>query len=394
MPMPVDLTGPIRSEFEKARKRAEDLVEQGRIKEAAGSFRHCAELMRRLAQYSVNSGLRAQQMERAAAYDDLATRAAAGKIARSAAVADADGADSLDSDLASEIEALITKSPVTWDDIGGLADTKRTIRQAYAIALARKPAGVNVRPLRNMLFYGPPGTGKTMLAAATSNGLDATFFNVKGSDLLSKYFGDSSKRVAALFEVARAHAPAVIYIDEISELLPPRDSDGVSGAERRVVSQMLMELDGLSAKGDTRFVMTIAGSNYPWQIDKAMLSRFEKKVYIPLPDAEARAQILRIQVERNGYRTGVGMDDLVKRTEGFSGREIERLCKEASGRMIDRANAGLVEKTSIGREALVAHELKVEALSAADFDYAFAQFAPETTSGDLRRLEQWARNLR
>jgi katanin p60 ATPase-containing subunit A1 len=183
--------------------------------------------------------------------------------------------------------SLIHKSDVQWGDIGGLEDTKDSIKSAYALALAQKPAGVQVSSWRNLLMYGPPGTGKTLLAAATAGNLEATFFNVKVSSLLSKYFGESTKLISALFSVARRLSPAVIFLDEFESLTPVRGS-GESGAERRIVSTLLAELDGLQAKDDTGFVLTICATNLPWLLDLAILSRFQRRIYVPLPDPDAR----------------------------------------------------------------------------------------------------------
>jgi katanin p60 ATPase-containing subunit A1 len=285
---------------------------------------------------------------------------------------------------------LIHRSTVTWADIGGLEETKREIQAAYALALARRPAGVRLGPARNILLYGPPGTGKTLLAAAASNELDATFFNVKVSDMLSKWFGESSKLVSALYRVAEQRAPAVVFLDEFDALTSPRGSSE-SGAERRILSTLLSELDGLGKKGETApYVLTIGATNVPWLIDSAILSRFGAKlIQVPLPDAQARAAILSLQLDQAGHRSQVPLPELVARTEGYSGREIAAVCQEAIARMVARANPALLEVADKGRQALAGYQLKVATLTAEDVDDALARVRPGTTPAHLERLAAW-----
>jgi katanin p60 ATPase-containing subunit A1 len=389
--MPVDMSGSIYAEYQRTLKRAQKQAEGGQKSDAAEAYRQAARLMTQYAAYAADGRIRADRLKKAAAHNDLADKISAGKISTRAPVVDA-GAPGGEDDYESAVTALIYESPVMWDDIGGLESTKREIKATYGLSLARKPQGVKLRGWRNLLFYGPPGTGKTLLAAATSNGLDATFFNVKVSDVLSKYFGESTKLISALFAAARDRAPTVIFLDEFESLIPQRGG-GESGVERRIISTLLAELDGLAQKGDDRYVLTIAATNLPWLIDKAMLSRFEKKVYIPLPDEAARRAILAIQIERNGYQTTLDLNELTRRAAGYSGREIERLCKEAINHMVARANPQLIHAVDQGREAVEAYQTHIEPLNAEDFDFAFTRAKPETTAMDLKKYDDWRNSL-
>ena len=273
------------------------------------------------------------------------------------------------------IEALIyTRASVTWDQIGGLEGTKREIKYAYGITLAGKPSGVSLPGWRRILFYGPPGTGKTLMAAATAKGLDATFFNVQVASLLSKWFGESSRLVAKLFDVARDRADegfAVVFIDEIDALCMKRGEGSDSGAERKVLSTLLSELEGLADKGEDRSVLTMAATNAPWDLDDAVLSRFQKRIYIPLPDAKAREAILSVLIQKAGHRLEVPVAELVARTEWFSGRDLERLAHQAINVMVEDLNRTVPELVDRGREAIEQYELKVRPLSEADFRSAF-----------------------
>ncbi len=221
----VDLSGPIYAQYKRARKRAEDAERQGALQVAATAYRQSATLMRQYAQITLDQNVRKQRLERATALDDIADR-----LSHSSSIKtrpkDVNHAASQTAELTREddyetmVLDLITRTGIKWEDIGGLDDTKQAIKSAYGLALARKPKGVEISGWRNFLLYGPPGTGKTLLAAATAGSLEATFFNVKISSLLSKYFGESSKLISALYTVARRLEPSVIFLDEFEALTP------------------------------------------------------------------------------------------------------------------------------------------------------------------------------
>ncbi len=385
----IDLSGQVWSQFEQSKTRAERLMEAGQAADAAAAYRRCADLLRQYGGYAIAEDVRKQWQERAAKFDEMATRIESGRLARATTEPTA-GEDYRDA-----VRGLVTTTDISWDDIGGLEETKREIQTAYALAVARKPAGVSLNAARNILLYGPPGTGKTLLAAATSHELDATFFNVKVSDMLSKYFGESSKLVSALYAEAVAQAPSVIFLDEFDALTGSREGSD-SGAERRVLSTLLSELDGLDDKrrNDGPYVLTIAATNLPWQVDKAVLSRFGARlIYVPLPDEAARRAILQIHIERKGHRSLAAPDELVKKTAGYSGREIEAVVGYAVSRMVSRANPDLLQQASQGRESLSGYTLKVEPLAADDFAAALAAIRPVTDARDIQRYDAWRRQV-
>lgn len=392
---PVDLSASIYAQYKRARKRAAEAERRGALKEAAASYRHAASFMRQYARSARDSKVRKTRLERADALEELskklahlpsaATQAAEGSNVQPA---EATGED----DYEAQALGLIQRTEVGWDDIGGLEATKAAIKSAYGLALARKPKGVTIESWRNFLLYGPPGTGKTLLAAATAGSLDATFFNVKVSDLLSKYFGESTKLISALYTVAARLSPAVIFLDEFESLSTPRGA-GDSGAERRLVSTLLAELDGLASKGMDEIIITIGATNVPWLIDSAILSRFQKRVYVPLPDAVARGVMLEIFLARRGHKTEIAFDELVSRTKGFSGREIEQLCQTAITYMTQRANPDLMDVVEQGQDAVRDYEIQVEPLSRADFDLAFEQIQPASDPDTLRRYEKWSQKV-
>ena len=394
--MPVDLSASIYTEYKRARKRAEEAERRGSLSEAAAAHRQCAEWMRKYAENTRDTGVRSQRLRRAEAHDKAARNlgqvqaTAAHKGSRPPLQSDIPAGED---DYEAQVLSLIEQTDVGWDDIGGLEDTKNAIKSAYGLALARKPKGVEISSWRNVLLFGAPGTGKTILAAATAGSLDAAFFNVKVSDLLSKYFGESTKLISALYTVAKRLSPAVIFLDEFESLTPPRGS-GESGAERRIVSTFLAELDGLTGKDeDESFVLTIGATNAPWLLDSAIFSRFQKRIYVPLPDKEARKSIFEIHLARRGHKSKVTMDELVRRTQGFSGREIEQLCQIAIEHMTRRTNPDLLDIVDKGQEAVREYELRVEALTEQDFQVAFEQTRPIATAEVLRRYEQWLERM-
>jgi hypothetical protein len=224
----VDISGPLRASLERVLAQAKSLEAEGGNPEAAAKYGAAAGVMVQLAEASQTRADQKRRREKAAQWLQYAERLKIEK--RRASPADpparatelaapgggprpapsASGAPSPSGaptgEYSPEIAALIHRSKITWDRIGGLEGTKREIKFTYGLALAQKPEAIKIAGWRRMLFYGPPGTGKTLLAAATSNGLGATFFNVKASNLLSKYFGESSRLVTALFDAARSES--------------------------------------------------------------------------------------------------------------------------------------------------------------------------------------------
>ncbi len=388
---PIDVSGALFTQVQELDRKAKHAVNQGDFAEAAKLWRTCNRLMQQYAESG--TGETVKHMRRARAEEFLASAHKAEERAKQAAsvtvtaVAERAGGG----DYAGVIEGLMTKVEVRWGDIGGLDETKAAIQANYALALAQPPPGVQIRPQRTLLLYGPPGTGKTMLAAAASRELDATFFNARVPDLLSQYFGESSKLISALYDVALTHAPSVIFLDEIDALSRQRGGGQESGAERRMLNTLLGELDGLQHKGGEQpVVLTIGATNLPWELDRAILSRFASgAIYVPLPDEAARRRMFELYLAGRGHHSLLSPDELVQRTEGFSGRELERLVAQATAAMVRRANPALLQQAAAGRDALRAYQLRAEPVARADFDAAFDTIHTATSPADLRRYATW-----
>ena len=196
--------------------------------------------------------------------------------------------------------------------------------------------------------------------------------------------------MGTLYAEARGRAPSVVFLDEFDAISRARGGSGESGAERRLLATLLGELDGLNAKDDPAFVLTIAATNRPWDVDSAVRSRFAHEVYVPLPDGSARRRILEIHLGKMGHETLAPYEDLVVRTEGYSGREIAQISEQAVAHMVTRVNPGLEGAVDRGRAAVSEYQIQVESLSTDDFDAAFELVgAPETTERDLQGFVRW-----
>ena len=238
---------------------------------------------------------------------------------------------------------IYQESPnVRFDDIVALDEAKRLLCEAVQLPI-RFPSLFTglLRPWKGILLHGPPGTGKTLLARAVATECNTTFFNISASTLVSKWRGDSEKLVRALFELARYHAPSTVFLDEIDSILGARGGDGSGGeheASRRMKTELLIQMDGVrtshaSKPSDQVFVM--AASNLPWDLDVAVLRRLEKRVLVPLPVPAAREAMLKKHL-LDRAAADVDFAQLAARMEGYSGADLELVCREAAMRPVRR----------------------------------------------------------
>jgi SpoVK/Ycf46/Vps4 family AAA+-type ATPase len=258
----------------------------------------------------------------------------------------------------------------SWDDIGGLNEVKRKLRTYLVLCMIKdKPKAIRGD---NILLYGPPGTGKTLLASAVARSLDATFFNVKISDLMSKYYGETSKIINCLFEVARKYAPSIIFIDEVDSILMRRHGE-LDEETRRAQSTLLANMDGLSRKGDEREVIVIGATNLIELIDPAFLrpGRFGIQIEVPLPDYEACKEIIKIHTVRSGVEIDESLiDELAKLcvSKGMSGADIKGMCMKAIWKMLEEMNPDLDKLADEPKEVIEKYRLKLRKLKREDFD--------------------------
>lgn len=296
-------------------------------------------------------------------------------------------------DHASDAARFLTKVDVTWSDIAGLEDTKRLLKEAVAFAVASLPEGVSMEPQGGILLYGPPGTGKTMLASAACGSLGASFFNVPLAEIESKYFGESPKILRGVFQEARKQAPSIILLDDVDTLVTSRGDDKAHGASRAILGTLLTEMEGIhtKSKGARPLVLVLASTNEPWALDQALLSRFNRAVYVPLPDPTTRRSILEKQITGRGFTIDVPLDDLVQRTARFSGRELRNLCQAMTNRMLSDANEDLFSGQGGSVQAMKGRQLKVTPIRRSQAEYALAKVVPGVDDAMVKRLEGWRR---
>ncbi|KAJ3367224.1 Vacuolar protein sorting-associated protein 4 [Allomyces arbusculus] len=225
--------------------------------------------------------------------------------------------------------AILSEKPnVRWDDIAGLDAAKEALKEAVILPIKFPQLFTGKRqPWRGILLYGPPGTGKSYLAKAVATEANSTFFSVSSSDLVSKWMGESERLVKELFQMARQQKPAIIFIDEIDSLCGTR-GEGESEASRRIKTEFLVQMNGVG--NDMDQILVLGATNIPWQLDSAIRRRFEKRIYIPLPDVHARARMFQLHVGNTPCQ--LGMADyriLADRTDGYSGSDIGVVVREA-----------------------------------------------------------------
>jgi transitional endoplasmic reticulum ATPase len=229
-------------------------------------------------------------------------------------------------------EVLVESPNVHWDDVGGLQEAKDELREAVEWPLKYRELFdyAAATPPKGILLYGPPGTGKTLIAKAVATESGVNFISVKGPELISKWVGESEKGVREIFRKARTAAPCIIFFDEIDAMAPGRGSSlGDSGVTERMVSQILTELDGLQELKD---VTVLGATNRPDMVDPALLrpGRFDRMLFIPPPDMEARKAILRIHTKGMPLAEDVSVDRLAEETEMYTGAELATVCSAAS----------------------------------------------------------------
>ncbi|MCI0343773.1 MAG: ATP-binding protein [Planctomycetales bacterium] len=275
---------------------------------------------------------------------------------------------------------LPERPPVRFADIAGLADVKEEILVKMVYPFTHPEAAERYKVPRGggVLLYGPPGTGKTLLARAVAGELDAPFYTVRPSEIMSKWVGEAEQNVQKLFDAARAHPRAVIFIDEVDALLPRRSQD-TSSVMRRVVPQILAELEGVRGKGPGALLF-VGATNEPWALDPAALrpGRFDRRIHVGLPDPPARREILRIHLSGRPVSQEVSLDSLADGTEGYSGADLRAVVERAANRVFLEAVGGAEQR----------------AIGAADLRESLADVRPSVSRAQLERFRRFETDTR
>ena len=314
-----------------------------------------------------------------------------------------------DTDLIEMVEReVVDMNPnVSFDDIAELETAKRALTEAVVLPLLMPDFFVGLRrPWKGVLLYGPPGTGKTLLAKALATQGKTTFFNVSPTTFASKWKGESEKLVRILFEMARFYAPSTIFIDEVDSVGTKR-TDGENEASKKVLAEMLVQMDGISELNSgkkenndingteeikPKFVMVLGATNMPWDLDDALRRRFEKRVYIPLPNSVGRREMFHINMKGIKVQDDLDLDKLVQLTDGYSGADIANVCREASLMQMRRKlmkTGGRLNFTMIkNNPSCLMNELDAP-VSQTDFETAIKNISKSVSKNDIKKYEEF-----
>lgn len=294
-------------------------------------------------------------------------------------------------------------SPVSWDDIAGLATVKMSLQESAVLPMQRPDLFTGLRRPQHVLLYGPPGTGKTLLARAVARESGSTLFLCSAANLTSKWMGEAEKLVRCLFRVAQERAPSIVFLDELDALLSTRKSEEHE-ASRRLKTEFMVQMDGIHTQDTTqestgssvggnsnattsaiRHVLVLACTNCPWDIDSAVLRRFPRRILVPLPDEAARRGLLQHLLQKAGKHSLKSRDvsKLVDRTQGFSCSDISAIAVQASFGPL-RALGGMKAVRSVRAQ-------DVRPITLEDFESVINETTKSVSSEQLRRYDDWQR---
>lgn len=271
----------------------------------------------------------------------------------------------------------------------------------------------NVKPWKGILLYGPPGTGKTFIAKACATECESTFFSVSSSDLMSKYMGESEKMIKELFRVANEKAPSIIFIDEIDSMCGNR-SDNDTDSSRRVKTEFLVQMQGVGSQNEK--VLVLGATNLPWALDPAVRRRFERRVLIPLPDMEARMYLIRNKLKGlDKNLSDKDIEHIATKTEGFSGSDLEILCRDSAfeplhlAQQTDKFKKILkdgkqkylpVPRNYNGNDYITSsvydlpsNSLELPELVREDLEAALTRSKSSVSKSDLKQYEEWTKQF-
>ena len=307
----------------------------------------------------------------------------------------------IDPELVERIENEILEmgQKVTFGDISGLAFAKECIEELVVWPVLNPQLYSGLRQLpKGLLLFGPPGTGKTLIGKAIAHECNATFFSVSASSLTSKWIGEGEKTVRAMFAVAAARQPSVIFIDEIDSLLTQRSADE-NEASRRIKTEFLVQFDGAATTAED-VILVIGATNRPQELDEAARRRFVRRLYIPLPERESRVALLKHLLLKNASDVSAAeLEELGDLTEGYSGADVTNLAREAAMgplRDVMRPVGGAAGAGGIGGIGQKKGKISSDALrpiNRQDFAVALKSVKPSVSNVDLGLYEDFNRQF-
>ncbi len=318
--------------FERYKQRGLDARKAGQFASAKVYFLEAARTILELSKQASTTELTQARQQMAQRLLELAKECELPNPKKSVSV-DQSSELTAESSEASANQWIVKEKPsVRFDQVAGLDEVKDEIRlkMVYPFTHADLAKKFDIRGGGGILLYGPPGTGKTLLARATAGELDATFFNISPAEMLSKWVGEAEQNIKKLFDAAKAERRAVIFIDEIEALVPARRDEG-SSIMQRVVPQILQGMEGFDKSRESS-VLFLGATNVPWQLDPAVLrpGRFDERIYIPLPDIQARRRLLEIYFNNRPVAADVSLDTLAEKLDGYSGADIKYICDRSA----------------------------------------------------------------
>jgi len=279
-------------------------------------------------------------------------------------------------------QLVIAEKPnIRWDDIANLKDAKRAIEESVVFPVKRP----DLFPLgwpRGILFFGPPGCGKTLLAAAIATEISAAFYCVDAASIMSKWLGESERNVAHLFQNARAASengqPAIIFLDEIDSLVGIRSEE--VGGEIRTRNQFLKEMDSVVDKNRSLHVYIVGATNKPWVLDEPFIRRFQKRVFVPLPNPQARLEMFKILSKNLKLASDIDFEELARLTEGYSGSDIRDIFQSAQLKVVREffELGDPADKQSSARQ-----------ITMQDFRTIFSERKPSVSQEMLKYYDRW-----
>jgi SpoVK/Ycf46/Vps4 family AAA+-type ATPase len=299
----------------------------------------------------------------------------------------ADVSESKDSKSIKLDQWVLTEKPdINWDDIADLERPKRAIEESIIFPV-RRPDLFPLGWPRGILFFGPPGCGKTLLAAAIASEIKGVFFNADAASLMSKWLGESERNVSQLFtkarEVSENGQPAIVFLDEIDSLAGVRGEE--VGGEVRVRNQFLKEMDGILDKKRNYHVYVIGATNKPWVLDEPFIRRFQKRIYVPLPDVKARMDMFQIYAQNLKCDNNVDFAVLARLTEGYSGGDIRDLFQSTQLKVV----RDFFQQGRAGDPKAVPDAITME-----DFQVSLRTRRPSVSQTNLKRYFDWDESFR